>query len=286
MRQLVIVATVLCAAALAWSDDAWEGDLLNVGNKIDGTLGVTYDTMYVWRGFRIFDNKSATHILGDVTLADSGFGVSAFGHIANAGGFNKYQRWDYTAYYQNALFTDESYVTNFRLGYVYYNYPGRNSYESIDMEELHAVLSWPKILGIDGLCPSYVAVKMWPATHDSEFSRLRINSPSGFLQIAMLDYGFTVTDVIPGFPDQLFKLHAEIVYNDGVTPLPSVPNPDHGFSDAVFGASTDFDLSPLLDLKASSLVFTPGIFYQDTLEKSIDPKGNELWGSFGLRYSF
>jgi hypothetical protein len=286
MRKLVIVATVLSAAAVAWGE-GWEGDLLDFGNKIDGTVGVTYDSMYMWRGFRVFDNKSATHILGDVTLADTGFGISAFGHMANASGFVDYQRWDYTAYYQNALFTDEAYVTNFRVGFVYYNYPRRNQGESIDLEEIHTVLSWPKILGIDGLCPSYVLIKTWPAIHDSLFSTLHTNSPSGFIQIAMLDYGFTLQqEVVPGFPNLPFRLHSELVYNDGVTPLPSVPNPDHGFSDAVFGVSTDLDLSPFVNLKASSLVFTPGVFYQDTMEKSVDPKGNELWSSFGLKYSF
>ena len=85
MRKLVIVATVLSAAAVAWGGD-WEGDLLDIGNKVEGTVGVTYDTMYVWRGFRIFDNKSAVHFLGDLAIADTGFGVSAFGHRANSSG--------------------------------------------------------------------------------------------------------------------------------------------------------------------------------------------------------
>jgi hypothetical protein len=285
MRKLLIVATVLSAAAVAWGE-GWEGDLLDFGNKIDGTLGVTYDSMYVWRGFRVFDNKSATHILGDVTLADTGFGISAFGHVANASGFVDMQRWDYTGYYQNALFTDESYVTNFRVGFVYYNYPRRNRAESLDLEEIHAVLSWPKILGIDGLCPSYVVVNTWPAKHDSQYSTLHVNSPMGFIQIGMLDYGFTVPGIIAEFPDHLIKLHSELVYNDGVSLEPNIRNPAHGFSDAVFGVSTDLDLSPLVDMKASSLVFTPGVFYQITMEKTIDPKGNELWGSFGLKYSF
>jgi hypothetical protein len=58
------------------------------------------------------------------------------------------------------------------------------------------------------------------------------------------------------------------------------------------------DLSGFLDMKASSLVFTPGVFYQITLDKSapsstagvyvggVDQHADELWGSFGLKYSF
>jgi hypothetical protein len=281
MRKLVIVATVLSAAAVAWGQD-WEGDLLDFGNKIDGTVGVTYDSMYVWRGFRVFDNKSAVHILGDVTLSDTGLGVSVFGHRANSSGFEKNERWDYTAYYQNALFPDEQFVTNYRIGYVYYNYPQRNRGQSTDLQEMHAVLSWPKLLGIDGLCPSYVLVKMWQARHES----ILPESSNGFAHIFMLDYGFTVPGIIAEIPEHMIKLHSEIVYNDGVTPTPAQPNPDQDWSDAVFGVSTDVDLSNLVGLKASSLVFTPGVFYQITMDKSVDPDGNEFWSSFGLKYAF
>jgi hypothetical protein len=297
MRNLVIVAAVLSASAVAWAQD-WEGDLLNFGNKIDGTVGVTYDTMYVWRGFRVFDNKSAVHVLADVTLADTGFGASVFGHRANSSGFEKNERWDYTGYYQNALFPDEQFVTNYRIGYVYYNYPQRNEGQSVDLQEMHAVLSWPKLLGIDGLCPSYVLVKMWQSQSDSQLP----DASNGFAHIGMLDYGFTVPGLIPEIPEHLIKLHSELVYNDGLTPTPAFPNPDHGFSNAVFGVSTDLDLSGLVGLKAASLVFTPGVFYQVTLDKAklagvspagdplyiggTDQHGEELWGSFGLKYSF
>jgi hypothetical protein len=281
MRRLVVLAMVLSATAVAWGE-GWEGDLLNIGNNIDGTLGVTYDSMYVWRGFRVFDNKSAVHILGDVTIADTGFGISAFGHRANSSGFENAERWDYTAYYQNALFTDEAYATNFRLGWVYYNYPHRNEAERIDLQELHAVMQWPKILGVDGLCPSYVAVKMWPARHGEALP----DASSGFAHIFMLDYSFSLDLENAALPQPVVRLHSEVVYNDGVTPTPAVPNPDHDWSDAVFGVSTDLDFSEMVGLKASSLVFTPGVFYQITMDKSVDPKGNELWSSFGLKYSF
>lgn len=163
---------------------------------------------------------------------------------------------------------------------------------------MHAVLSWPKLLGIDGLCPSYVLVKLWQASHDS----LLPESSNGFAHIGMLDYGFTVPGIIPEIPEHLIKLHSEIVYNDGVTPTPGQPTPDHGFSNAVFGVLTDIDLSNLVGLKASSLVFTPGVFYQITMDKStfggvsptgdpyyvggVNENGDEFWSSFGLKYSF
>jgi hypothetical protein len=294
MRTLVIVATILAAAAVTCGD-TWEGDLLDFGGSLDGTVGVTYDTMYVWRGFRVFDNKSATHFLADLSLGNTGFGISVFGHRANSGGkdpagvrFEKLERWDYTLYYQNALFGGQNYVTNFRVGYVYYNYPHQNRAESTDLQEIHTVLSWPKILGIDGLCPSYVLVKLWPSYSDSPLP----DASSGFAHILMLDYGFTVPGIIPQIPEHLIKLHSELVYNDGVTPTGEQPTPDHGFSNAVFGVSTD------LNLGSPNLVFTPGVFYQITLDKSkesstpgiydggVDQHGDELWGSFGLKYTF
>ena len=290
MRKLVILTTVLSAASVACGQ-GWEGDLLDFQAEFHGTVGVTYESMYIWRGFRVFGNKSAVSLLADVTLSDTGFGVSAVGHRANSSGYEKNERWDYTLYYQNGLFPEERYATNYRFGWVYYNYPQRNQDESIDLQELQAVLQWPKILGIEGLCPSYVAVKLWPSKHGS----LLPEASSGWAHILMLDYGFTVPGIIPEIPEHVIKLHSELVYNDGVTPNPEQRNPDHRFSNAVFGVSTDINIG------SPNLVFTPGIFYQITMDKShyaetiggtpvydggVDQHDDELWGSFGLKYTF
>jgi hypothetical protein len=276
MRQFAFLTIVLALAATAVGQD-WEGDVLPVEGDLHGTLGVTYDSQYVWRGFDVFANKSAVHVLGDLNLFDTGFGISAVGHRANSSGFEATERWDYTLYYQNGLFQGDPGATNFRLGWVYYDYPHRNSGESIDLQEGHAILSWPSLLPIKGLCPSYVLVKMWPAEGGSTLP----DSASGFIHIFMLDYGFTIPGVLPDVPQQLVKLHGEVVFNDGVTldTLGRFPNPDSDFSHAVFGVSTDLNLG-------SSVTVTPGVYYQTRMNDTINDTPDDMWFSIGMRYSF
>jgi len=276
MRQFVCLTVVLAVAATTWAQD-WEGDVLPVDNDLHGTFGVTYDSQYVWRGFDVFANRSAVHVVADLNLFNSGFGISAVGHRANSSGFEANERWDSTLYYQNGLFQGGPGATNFRLGWVYYAYPHRNSGESIDLQEGHAILSWPSLLPIKGLCPSYVLVKTWPARSDS----ILPEAASGFLHILMLDYGFTVPGVLPNIPEHLIRLHGEIIYNDGVTldTLGRFPNPDHGWSNGVLGVSTDLNLG-------SSITLTPGLFYQARLEDTINDTSDDMWFSLGLTYSF
>ena len=81
-----------------------------------GVVDVTYQTRYLWRGFRVYGDKTAIQAGVDVDLYDTGFGVGVMGHRANSSEFENAERWDYTLYYQNKLFEDESYATNYRLG--------------------------------------------------------------------------------------------------------------------------------------------------------------------------
>jgi len=278
MRHWAFLTVVLALAATAGAQD-WEGDLLGAEAKGDlhGTLGITWDSQYIWRGFDIYDDKSAVHMLADLNLFETGFGVSVVGHRANSSGFEDLERWDSTVYYQNGLFQGESFATNFRVGWVYYGYPDRNGGESIDMQEGQAVLSWPNLLPIKGLCPSYVLVKLWPSDSDSRLP----DSASGFMHIFMLDYGFTVAGVLPSIPEQLIRLHGEIVYNDGVTvsPSPAFRNPDHDFSNAVFGISTDLPIS-------DEITLTPSVYYQHRLNDTINDDPDDIWAGVGLTYSF
>jgi hypothetical protein len=65
------------------------------------------------------------------------------------------------------------------------------------------------------------------------------------------DYSFGIPGFMPGTEEQIIILHSEVVYYDGVTITPArpshdwdvvYPNPDHDFTHAVFGASTDLPL--------------------------------------------
>lgn len=283
MRHAVLLVALLVVAPPAAAQD-WQGDLLKVKGDLHGSVAVTWDSKYLWRGFDFYDDKAAVHLLTDLSLFDTGFGVSVAGHRAATGGFEDKERWDFTAYYQNSLFKDQPYITQFRTGWVYYMYPQLNSAESLDLQEAHLMLSWPNLLPIKGLCPTYALVKMWQADDES-----RLASGNGWLHVLMLDYGFSIPSLIGGSsPEQPVKLHSEIVYNGGFSPTPARPvndwhivhpNPDHDWSDAVFGVSTDFKFG-------YGISFTPGVFYQRTLDTSVNEDQDELWASLTLKWSF
>ncbi len=289
MRQWAFLAVVLMLTAIVSAQD-WEGDLVGAEatGDLHGMVGVTWDSEYVWRGFKVFGSKSTTHVMGDLNLWDTGFGISATGHYPNGSGssewissYTNYVRWDYSLYYQNALFAGEQYATNYRVGWVLYDYPDMPSIQA-DLQEGHAVLSWPNLLPVQGLCPSYAIVKTWPSESNSYIGSAspRGGSASGWYHIFMLDYGFTVEGVIPQIPEHLIRLHGEVVYNDGTNPYGRVM--DHGWSHALFGVSTDVDLG-------SNLRLTPSVYYQMNLERGLkewNDGSDDLWASIGLQYAF
>lgn len=273
MKQIVFLIAVLSLTATGFAS-IWEGDILGLQLQggLHGSVGIAYESKYIWRGFDVYNGKSAVHLLGDINLFETGFGISVAGHRANARGFENFERWDYTLYYQNGLFAGEPYATNYRVGWVYYNYPD-NSSRWWDLQEGQAVLSWPNILPVKGLCPSVVLVKVWPSRSGS----IPGGNASGWAYILMLDYGFTIPGILPEVPEQLIKLHSEAVFNDGIGP--GGQNVDHDWSDAVFGVSTDFNLG-------YNIILTPAVYYQKTMDHSVNPDDNETWASFTLKYTF
>jgi len=91
---------------------------------------------------------------------------------------------------------------------------------------------------------------------------------------------------IHGEPEQVLRLHAEAVFNDGVDPRGI--GVDHDWTNAVFGIATDFEL-------AENVKLTPGLYYQVTMDESIQsgPPGtgqdhdqDETWVTLGMSYSF
>lgn len=274
---LLIAVILLSTAGFA---QAQEGEL-------SGTVGITYLSKYVWRGFDVYGDKSAIQPAVDLDLYGTGFGVSIMGHRANSDGHENGERWDYTLYYYNKMFEGEVYETLYRLGFVHYNYPDNSSHStrSLDLQELHAVLSWPNVR-LAGVVPSYVLVKLWPYNSGTAVGSRAVipgtttpstGTASGWAHIFMLDYPLTVQDFLPDAPEQVLNLHAEFVYNDGVHP--GGGNADQDWSNAVFGVSTDFDLG-------NDLTFTPGIYHQITMDDSVNDDKDETWVSLSMTYKF
>jgi hypothetical protein len=150
---LTVAAVLFVATGMSW---AVEGEL-------HGAVGVTYSSKYIWRGFDVFDDKSAIHPFIDLDFFGTGFGMNIIGHRANSSESENSERWDYTFYYQNRAFVDEVYQLNYRFGYTYFNYPDMSSHTSwnptgahalngsVDLQEFNGIFSFPKILPIEGL---------------------------------------------------------------------------------------------------------------------------------------
>ena len=87
-------------------------------------------------------------------------------HMSNGGGYWHGQRDDYTLFYQNKIAAGDALETDYKLSYVYYNYPHTNARHSAtawDLQEFNALLAWPNITGVKGLVPAYCIVKLWPS---------------------------------------------------------------------------------------------------------------------------
>jgi len=262
---------------------------------LHGSVDLTYQSKYIWRGFDVYNDKSAMQPSLDLDLFGTGLGINIMGHRANSSGHEGSERWDYTLYYQNMLLPDEAYALMYRLGWVYYNYPQHNA-EDADLQEMHAVLSLPKMCP-SGIVPSYVLVKLWPNSSGSMVAKnydlageLEYNpmagafvpprsegTASGWAHIFMLDYPLTVTGILPNTPEQVFNLHSEVVFNDGVGPAGQ--DVDSDWSNVVFGVSTGIDL-------AEDLVLTPGVYHQITMEETVNDDKDETWATLSMTYMF
>ena len=267
-KQGVLLAAVVlfCAVGFAQAQDS----------ELHGSVDLTYQSKYIWRGFDVYGDKSAMQPSLDLDLFGTGLGANIMGHRANSSGYEAGERWDYTLYYQNMMCADQDYAMMYRLGWVYYNFPqGHN--QDADLQEMHAILSMPKIIPT-GIVPSYVLVKLWP---NSSRSMVGNRSPlggtaSGWAHIFMLDYPLTVGSILPDTPEQVLNLHTELVYNDGVGPGGNVVDSD--WSNLVFGVSTGIDLT-------DELVLTPGVFHQISMDDSVNNE-EETWATLSMTYKF
>lgn len=249
-------------------------EILGYGLDVEGFVDLAYQSRYIWRGFDVYrDNNGAVQLTAGLDFADSGFGALVSGHRAIGSGYEVQERWDYSLYYQNAVFKGEPFQTQFRLGWVYYNFPEFEA-DYADLQELHAVVSMPNITNIKGLVPSYVLVKLYPAHHGGAPVA---GNASGFAHIFMLDYAFPITGFLPTMPEQVIKLHSELVYNDGVSPMRT--DVDHDWSNAVLGVSTDFDLG-------YGITLTPALYHQISMETTVNTDDSETWFTVSAKLVF
>jgi hypothetical protein len=275
MKKEVILLTVVILFSVGPLALAQDGE-------ISGTYELNYSSRYIWRGFDVYeDNHSAFRPLSlDVDLFGTGLGVKVFWSRATGNGYENTEEMDVTLYYDNGIYEDEVYATNYRLAWGYYGYPdeprsGSPTGQAADFQEFLVSLAWPQLCPA-GVVPSYTIIRMWASEGESA-----LNENGGWLHILGVGYDMTVPELAPELGEQVVHLSADLVYNDGVgaSYAPGGNGTvDHDWSHFVFGASTDFDLG-------NNLAFSPGIYYQASMEDSVNDS-DETWVSLSLKYKF
>jgi hypothetical protein len=255
--------------------------------ELHGEADVTYWSKFIWRGFALFGPHGSLQPRVDLDLYQTGFGVDIIGRLPISSGYVNATRWDLSVYYGDKAFEDESYEMDYRVAWVYYHYPDQPrkgtvappaSNQAAALQELNAVLSWPKLFGVEGLVPSYSPIMVWPSKSNSYAGANSTfgGSAAGCLQVFMLDYTMPIQGLMPETPEQQLQFHSELVYNDGWDPYGRWVDSD--WSHLLIGAITEFDLG-------YDLYFTPALWYQFSFEDSVNPD-DELYVTLGLAYRF
>ncbi len=249
-----------------------DSELLGFGAELHGAVEVAYQSQYLWHGFDVFNEDSALQISTDLDLFDTGFGVSAIGHRANTSGYEDGERWDFGAHYQDSVFRGRAYATHFHLGWFYHMFP-QLPRKHMALQEFYGRIRWPKITGIQGVIPGYALVMLTPAYSGSP--GLGSNA-RGCLHIATLDYSLAIAGIFPGTPEQIVRIHSELVFNDGVNPFNG--KVESGCSHSLVGISTDIDVG-------FGIALTPSLNYQMSEEDSVNTDDG-FWVTLGARYDF
>ncbi len=271
MRKAITLVTVLALLAAAGVVHAQEGELT-------GTVDLQFLSNYIWRGFDIYDGRSAWQYAADVDLFDTGFGAQLFGSRAGGSGYENAEEIDLTLYYGSTIDTGDTMKTDYRLGWTYYGYPdeprgGTSSGTAAHMQEFFATVAMPEICPA-GVVPHYTIVKMWASEGDSTRA-----ANGGWFHILGIGYDMSTAGLTAEIPEQIVHLSADLVYNDGAAPgTVNGSLVDHDWSHIVVGASTGFDLG-------SDLTLTPALYYQVSMDDSVNDE-DEVWAALKLAYAF
>jgi len=253
-RVLLTIVLSLLVANMAQAED----DQLGV------TLDLTYMSKWLTKGFYGYGQHGALFKTIDLDLYGTGFGVKVTHRNALSSGYVDAQRFDYRPYYKSTLFEDETYATSYNLSVGYEHYTGLAHNVANTTYEWVFALSWPNIIP-EGIVPKYIAHYEYPAGSGYTHSDV-----TGWVHRFGLGYDLDVTEL----PAPL-NISGEVAYHDGL----GGKTTDHDWSYAAFGFSTKFSLT-------DNLTFVPGIYYQITMDKSINPDKDVTYCILSMKYKF
>ncbi|MGD8785884.1 MAG: hypothetical protein PVJ60_00545 [Phycisphaerales bacterium] len=237
----------------------------------EGELGVTLDLQYrsKWlsKGAYGYGTQGAFFKTVDLDFYNSGFGVKVTHRNATASGYVDKQRFDYRPYYKNTLFEDESYSTNYNISVGYEHYPGLARNRSNTTWEWIFAFSWPNIIS-QGIVPQYIAHYEYAAGSNYTKRPSGGDMPSGWVHRFILGYDLETADL----PTPL-HLSSEIAYTDGLG------GASHDWSYVVFGASTKIEI-------ADNISFTPGVYYQISMDDSVNTDKDLTYCVLSMKYKF
>jgi hypothetical protein len=228
-------------------------------------LGITYEEQYhsKWlsKGVEAYGQQGAFFEIIDLDLYSSGFGLQVIHRHAIGSGYVKKQRFDYRPYFRGELFKEKPYAMKYDIGVEYEHYPRFATHKSYTSYEWQFGFSWPNILP-KGFVPSYIAHYEYPVKHNQ-----RLNF-AGWVHRFKLDYYMDV----PQLPKPLC-LSSEVAYTDKLGGASS------DWSYATFGLGTKFDIT-------KNLTFTPGVYQQITMDKSISKRKDITYCILSMKYKF
>jgi hypothetical protein len=253
MKKALVVLLVLCGFVPAIQ-------AANVaGTDVGVTLDLTYMSKYIWRGFDLFDDKSAWQPSVDLDLG-GGFHANVWASYAGSSGFVNSTEYDYTLYYASSIL-DDCYKTDYKFGWRYYDFIDTGS-QNADMQEVFLEFAMPQLIG-GGFVPHGAIYHMWKARSGGG-----VNLPTGEIYVMGFDYNWKFEQA----PDLPMTFSWDIVYNDGV----GYDGVDHDWSHMLWGLKTNFKC-PL-----TGATVTPAVYFQNSFDSSVNNE-DELFA--GLSYS-
>ncbi|MHC5082824.1 MAG: TorF family putative porin [Planctomycetota bacterium] len=233
------------------------------GEDVAVTADVTYASKYIWRGFALFGSQGAIQPSLDMAL-QNGLSFNVWASYATSSGYVDATEYNYTVAYSNSILED-CYQTDYTVGWRYYDYIDTSSKDA-DMQEIFAEIAMPNLVG-NGITPHAAYYQMWNSQSGGANS-----GAAGAIFVLGATYDFTLEQA----PELPMTFSWDVVYNDGT----GASTVDHDWSHQIFGLSTS------MDCPMTGGTITPGVYYQDCWESTVNGNAEELFATVSYALTF
>lgn len=299
---LSLLVTVMCVCFVNAAD----------AEEMNASIETSFMSKYMWHGFELYDNKTATSIDFKVELGESGlyFGTeyitpNGSGNV-NVSDFDNYgylkgsltdrAKYIYYVGYMTSMFDTDVFRTDIDFKYQYHDYYKISS-DVLDQQEFSLLAQWKDIVGY-GFVPYYQATYLSDAeggrsVYSASVPPMPFNPPiygedqnaniGGWLHTVGLSL-----DVPLDFPEigmTKIKLLVESVYNDGAFDTSNAAfdaNRSMGcgseWTHVTYGAQTN------LDMGLMGLGF--GVYYQQALADDYSNLNNTFYSTVSCKLEF